>query len=363
MAGFAIIPKHDARQATRLKRYFFAVLSSLLVLIFMAVVHIYGYMELRGLTLAALGMAVLFVVFYVLLRSGLNLQFRDPSLTAAQMMSAIVVIIMAAYYTQSEARSTFLPVLLMIFYFGIYRFDHSQMTSVALFTIACYGMMVWLLYEFRPHTLDLRLEPLRLWILSVVLLWFAQLGGHVQQLRRELTLRKEAIEALLERDDLTGAGNRRFLTHMLEQEKSRADRTGATFCLGMLDLDFFKKVNDSYGHQAGDTVLKVFTQVAQQELRRIDYFGRFGGEEFLLIMAETNMDGAQVKAERLRANVDKNLVQTVSIGLAEYRPGESIENLLQRADRAMYRAKSNGRNRVEIDAPYEVPRHISSSIK
>jgi diguanylate cyclase (GGDEF)-like protein len=219
--------------------------------------------------------------------------------------------------------------------------------------------------------LDLKLEPLRWWILAVVLLWFAQMSGHVRQLRSELAIRKEAIEALLERDDLTGAGNRRFLTHMLEQEKSRADRTGATFCLGMLDLDFFKKVNDSYGHQAGDTVLKVFTQVAQQELRRIDYFGRFGGEEFLLIMADTKLDGAQVKAERLRANVettryaeiDKNLVQTVSIGLAEYQPGESIEKIVQRADRAMYRAKANGRNRVEIDAVPADASHITSSTK
>jgi diguanylate cyclase (GGDEF)-like protein len=357
VAIFSILPKNDARQFTRLKRYFFAVASSLMVLFFIGVVHIYGYMELRGLQIAAGGMVFLFVVFYVLIRSGLNRQFRDPSLTTAQMISAILVIMTAAYYTQSDARGVFLPVLLMIYYFGVYRLDHSQMNSVALFTIACYGMMMWLLYEFRPNSLDLKLEPLRWWIFAVVALWFAQMSGHVRQLRRELALRKEAIEALLERDDLTGAGNRRFLTHMLDQEKSRADRTGTTFCLAMLDLDFFKRVNDSYGHQAGDTVLKVFTRVAQEELRLIDYFGRFGGEEFLLIMADTKIEGAQVKAERLRANVEKtqyrdidaSLTQTVSIGLAEYRAGEAIEKLLQRADRAMYRAKSNGRNRVEID--------------
>ncbi len=374
MAIFSILPDNDARQVIRLKRYFFAVASSLLVLFFMGVVHIYGYMELRGLYIAASGMVFLFVVFYTLIRSGINRHFRDPSLTIAQMVSAIVVIVTASYFTQSDARGIFLPVLLMIFYFGIYRLDHSQMTSIALFTIACYAMMMWLLYEFRPDTLDLRLEPLRLWILAVVTLWFAQMSGHVRQLRRELAVRKEAIEALLERDDLTGAGNRRFLTHMLEQEKSRADRTGATFCLAMLDLDFFKKVNDSYGHQAGDAVLKIFARVAQEELRLIDYFGRFGGEEFLLIMADTKIDGAQVKAERLRVNVaktqyaeiDPNLVQTVSIGLAEYQPGEAIEKLLQRADRAMYRAKSNGRNRVEIDADVAArsePAYITSSTR
>ena len=358
MAGFSIIPRDDARQAVRLRRYFFAVMSSLLVLFFIGVTHVYGYMDLRGLQLSALGMFICFAVFYTLFRSGLNLRFSDPSLTAAQMISAIVVIFVAAYHTQNDARGVFLPVLLMIFYFGVYRLDRSQMTTLALITIACYGVMVWMLHVFRRNDLDMQLEPLRWWILSVVLLWFAQMSGHVRQLRQELANRKAAIEALLQRDDLTGTGNRRFLMHMLEQEKSRSDRSGATFCLAMLDLDYFKKVNDSYGHPAGDAVLKKFTQVAQEGLRKIDYFGRLGGEEFMLIMSETTMDGARVKAERLRGNVeqahyaeiDSKLVQTVSVGIAEYRRGETVDQILHRADQAMYQAKANGRNRVEIDA-------------
>jgi diguanylate cyclase len=358
MAGFSIVPRDNARQAVRIRRYFFAVMSSMLVLFFIGVIHIYGYMELRGLQLAALGMFICFAVFYALFRSGINLRFSDPSLTAAQMISAIIVIFVAAYHTQNEARSVFLPVLLMIFYFGVYRLDRSQMITMALITITCYGFMMWMLYTFRRNDLDLQLEPLRWWILSVVLLWFAQMSGHVRQLREELANRKAAIESLLERDDLTGTGNRRFLMHMLAQEKSRSDRSSATFCLAMLDLDYFKRVNDSFGHPAGDAVLKKFTQVAQEGLRKIDYFGRLGGEEFMLIMSETTMEGARVKAERLRANVEKaqyaeidpKLVQTVSIGIAEYRHGETIEQLLHRADQAMYQAKANGRNRLEIDA-------------
>ena len=120
---------------------------------------------------------------------------------------------------------------------------------------------------------------------------------------------------------------------------------------------FFKRVNDTYDHQAGDKVLITFAQVAQKGLRRNDYFGRYGGEEFMLIMSDTEMAGAKVQAERLRANVgktrfpeiDPKLVQTVSIGIAEFRRGESIEQIEQRADRALYKAKSNGRNRVETD--------------
>ena len=358
MPDFSIIPKDNPQQAHRLRRYFLAMATSLLVLYFMAVVHIYGYMELRGLQWSAAGMFICFVVFYALFRSGLNLRFRDPSLTGAQMLSAFVVTTIAAYYTQNDARGVFLPVLLMSFYFGVYRLDASRMTTIALICIACYGIMVGMLYLYRQTELDRHLEPLRWWILSVVLLWFALMSGHIGRLRKELADSKSALEALIERDDLTGIGNRRHLTHMLAQEKNRCDRSGTTFCVAMLDLDFFKKVNDTYGHAAGDKVLKVFALVAQDGLRRIDYFGRYGGEEFMLIMSDTHMDGARIKAERLRSNIehtrhaeiDPGLVQTVSIGIAEYRKGEDIDQIQQRADRALYKAKANGRNRVEIEA-------------
>lgn len=357
MAGFSIIPKDDARQAARLRRYFFVVLTSLIVLFFIALAHLQGFVELRGLQLFALGIGLCFAVFYVLIRSGLNLRCRDPSLTSAQIISAISVIMVTAYFTRSDARGIFLPVLLMIFYFGVYRLNRRQMIRIALATIAAYAAMAVMLHLLRPDQLNPGLESLRWGTLAVALVWFAQLCGHVTQLRQQLADRKDAIEALLERDDLTGAGNRRFLTHMLEQEKSRADRMGTHFCVAMLDLDFFKKVNDTYGHQAGDLILKVFTQVAQDGLRKIDYFGRYGGEEFMLIMSNTGLDGAQVRAERLRSNVetaryqaiDPALIQTVSIGIAEYRRGESIEHIQLRADKAMYKAKSKGRNRIEID--------------
>ena len=125
----------------------------------------------------------------------------------------------------------------------------------------------------------------------------------------------------------------------------------------MLDLDHFKNVNDTYGHAAGDKMLKAFVQVAQQDLRKIDYFGRYGGEEFLLIMSDTRLNGACATAERLRSSVaaarfndiDPKLIQTVSIGIAEFRRGESVDQIQLRADKAMYKAKANGRNRVEVD--------------
>ena len=357
MTRFTVFPKDNPRQATRLRRYFFAVITSLIMLVFMGAVHIFGYMELRGLQWCAAGMVTGFVVFYVLLRSEFNLRFRDPNLSSPQMITAFLVTTLAAYFTQPEARGVFLPVLLLIVYFGVYSLLPSRMLILALTAASSYGIMILMLYLNRPGTLDLKLEFLHWWILTVVLLWFALMSGHLSRLRSGLEQRKESVEALLDRDELTGGGNRRYLTHMLEQETSRADRSSAKFCLAMLDLDFFKRVNDTYGHQAGDKVLITFAQVAQEGLRRNDYFGRYGGEEFMLIMSDTELAGAKVKAERLRANVgktrfpeiDPKLVQTVSVGIAEFQRGESIEQIEQRADRALYKAKSNGRNRVEID--------------
>jgi len=358
MPRFYIIPKDNPQQAHRIKRYFMAAGTSLLVLYFMAVVHIHGYLDLRGLQWCSGLMVFCILAFYGLFRSGRNLQYRDPSLTGPMMTCAFLITIIAAYHTQSDARSVYLPIMLMAFYFGIYRLDTSQMTNISLVAIACYGIMMAALYFFRRTDLDLQLEPLRWWILSVVMLWFALMTGHISELRKELADSKASLEVMLERDELTGVGNRRYLTQMLKQEKSRFDRNGTPFCVAMLDLDFFKKVNDNYGHAAGDKVLKTFAMVAQDGLRRIDYFGRYGGEEFMLIMSETPLAGACIKAERLRSNiehtrhpeVDPALIQTCSIGLAEYRRGESVEDVQKRADAALYRAKSNGRNRIEFDA-------------
>lgn len=358
MALFSLLPRGNTPQALRLKRFMLAALASLSIIGFFVLLYGGGYMEWMGLIWSTTGILTCVVVFYALLRSGLNLKFSDPSMTTLQMVSAMVVLASTGFFIKSEARDTLMPILLMIFYFGIYRLDTRELTRLALVNIALYGVMIAALYVYRPQTLDLHLELLRLGILALASLWFGTVGGHVTKLRRGLAERKEAIEALLERDDLTGVGNRRFLTHMLEQEKSRANRSGTHFCVAMLDLDYFKRVNDTYGHAAGDQMLKIFAQVAQQGLRKIDYFGRYGGEEFMLIMSDTRLEGAQATVERLRINVenvrfndvDPKLIQTVSIGVAEFRAGESIEHIQLRADKAMYKAKAGGRNRVEIDS-------------
>jgi diguanylate cyclase (GGDEF)-like protein len=162
------------------------------------------------------------------------------------------------------------------------------------------------------------------------------------------------INELATRDELTGVHNRRYLLSLMEQERQRADRYGHVFSTCMFDIDFFKQINDTHGHAAGDTVLRAFCQMARQHIRVNDTFGRYGGEEFILMLPETPVAEAHLLAERLRAAAaalqcgesGQIITLTVSVGVAEFRPKDSVAQTIARADAALYLAKSLGRNRV-----------------
>jgi diguanylate cyclase (GGDEF)-like protein len=161
------------------------------------------------------------------------------------------------------------------------------------------------------------------------------------------------INELAIRDELTGSHNRRHLIRLIENEKERTARLGSLFCLCLLDIDHFKRINDTYGHLAGDAVLREFAATVQRQIRGSDSFGRYGGEEFLLMLPETSVEEAGALAERVRVSIAglgfpelPDLALTVSIGIAEFGIGEPISQTLARADEALYQAKASGRNRV-----------------
>ncbi|MCL1471752.1 diguanylate cyclase [Argonema antarcticum] len=165
------------------------------------------------------------------------------------------------------------------------------------------------------------------------------------------------LERLANTDPLTGVWNRRYLLTLCEQEINRAYRYKRLFSLLMLDLDHFKQINDIYGHAVGDEVLIAMTKVVQYCLREVDFWGRFGGEEFVVILPETNLDAAVDVAERIRQNLEKTAISvegeqvkiTVSIGVSSYQlDDQKIDVVLQRADKALYEAKNQGRNRIAL---------------
>src|SRR5579871_3396223 len=155
-------------------------------------------------------------------------------------------------------------------------------------------------------------------------------------------------------DVLTGIFNRRHFTSLLTREQQRAARYGTTFSILMLDIDHFKRINDTYGHPVGDEAIKAMAGAAGKCLRPTDMIGRFGGEEFVVMLPHTDEPGAVLAAERIREAVAKVVVLagkeevrfTVSIGAACYAPRASVDQLLECSDKALYAAKTGGRNQV-----------------
>ena len=363
MATFALFPKDDPKQAHRIRQYLIAVGTSVLVWALLFLLYWEGYLEETGLVHVTGGMLFFFGLFYALFRSGLNLKFRDPSLTVEMMESAIVVLTWAMYYATPAGRGVIILMLPFIFLSGLFRLGTRDLLGVAGFSVICYGAMTFLLLYFRPATIDLRLMLLHWAALAAVLVWFAFMGGHMSRMRMQLALSKSGLEKALHsiqelatHDELTGVHNRRHLMEMLRHEKNRCARTGSTFCIAIVDLDLFKQINDKFGHQAGDDVLCGFSRSVVERMRASDYFGRYGGEEFLLILTDTNLEGARIVSDRLRRETEQlsfsdtnpELRISVSIGLAEHQPGDEIEQTLKRADNALYKAKAGGRNRVEV---------------
>ena len=171
----------------------------------------------------------------------------------------------------------------------------------------------------------------------------------------ELELERRELLDLANRDPLTKSLNRRKLGDVLADETARADRYGTPFAVVMLDIDHFKNINDTYGHDVGDSVLIELASRLRACLRQVDRLARYGGEEFVVAAPGIDMAGGLEMAERLRravADAPFALAGTVtsSFGVAAYRAGERDEDMLKRADEALYRAKSGGRNRVEREA-------------
>ncbi len=160
------------------------------------------------------------------------------------------------------------------------------------------------------------------------------------------------------RDPLTGIGNRHTLESELEREIARSDRYGSLLSLAMFDLDNFKAINDAYGHQVGDFALTLLASTISKVIRKVDVFCRYGGEEFILLMPETDGEGAQVAAEKVRHTIENTdlgipIHVTCSVGVASYTRGEFATSLIARADAQLYIAKENGKNRVERDMSHE----------
>jgi two-component system cell cycle response regulator len=187
-------------------------------------------------------------------------------------------------------------------------------------------------------------------------------AGRTKVLQEELFEQTRRLETLIFEDALTGLANRRFILTQLGSQVSAARRHGRPLSVAIVDIDHFKPVNDEYGHHAGDRVLVAVASALADHLRAEDQLGRLGGEEFLIVLPDTDAGAAERVTEKLRCEVagttvaheGRELSVTVSIGMATWH-GEAPEELLRRADEALYAAKAAGRDRA-LGAPASVPR-------
>lgn len=185
---------------------------------------------------------------------------------------------------------------------------------------------------------------------------FDAMQAELARLLERLTLQNEALEELATTDALTGLSNRRRLFEHLDEEILRSRRYGTPLSVLLIDLDHFKRVNDTWGHSVGDQVLRNAARALSEASRDTDLAVRYGGEEFVLLLPETALEGALTLAETLRARLQdtptdlpagRRIEITISLGVATLRNGENAEELMSRADAALYAAKHKGRNRVE----------------
>jgi len=171
----------------------------------------------------------------------------------------------------------------------------------------------------------------------------------IKKLQEELQFQNEYLESLSMIDGLTELYNHITVLEFLSNEIEKIKRYGGILSVGMFDIDFFKKVNDNYGHKAGDKVLKETARILKDQLRSSDIIGRYGGEEFLIIFSDTNLKGAVGVSERIRMRIESEDMDgikiTISGGIAEYNKN-SAEEIVKIADENLYKAKSGGRNKI-----------------
>ncbi len=299
--------------------------------------------------------------FIALSEAGVNDRFKDHYFVVQQSMVSLAIMLAFAWMVP-EVGILFLCALFIVFSFSALRSTPRQ-TAIS-FAAMAFGLAALFLLTDKPISIPHgshieRSATMLVFVLTIGRCMF--LGIFASSLRKSLYKRgvqlKEAykrIEELAELDELTGSFNRRCIMRMLDDEIARAHRAKTPFSVALIDLDWFKRINDAYGHPTGDEVLRTFAITVFANIRSIDRFGRYGGEEFLLILPDTPHDVAAHILDRQReiiAELDwsafsPGMSVTISAGVATLAPNEAPDALLARADSALYAAKARGRNRI-----------------
>ncbi|EHR73764.1 diguanylate cyclase (GGDEF) domain-containing protein [Burkholderiales bacterium JOSHI_001] len=301
-------------------------------------------------------------VFYLLVRCGLGERLsQEASLSAPQMMYAMVCVAWG-YTLAGPNRAALLCLLPLILCFGIFALQPLAARALSHFGIVLMGaVMAWLAVA-RPAGHEPLQEAANWAFVAASMAMIRILSDRLGRMRARLSAQKaeltealERIRLLATRDTLTGLLNRRAAQDELRRASGQAQRADRPLVVALADLDHFKQINDSFGHQVGDRVLQAFARAAERELRGADRVARWGGEEFLFVLPDTDEQQACICLDRLRLAYSGLGVDGVaaghglgfSAGVALCTGPDDIDAAIERADRAMYGAKLAGRGRTQ----------------
>lgn len=320
-------------------------------------VHL-GLLDLRAAQQLTVASVLTFLTFFALVRSGWSQRFGDPVLTFPHALISIALC-MAAYIQLGENRGNVMILIAQTIVLAMFRLKPMQVLLLGVFTVLSLSASI----VFMMMTGSLGNSSSSVWThfvvggstlltLSLIGKWVSDIRVRIGRQARELQEAVDTVKQMATTDMLTGALNRRMMTDMAETELRLIERTGAPLCMALIDIDHFKHVNDHFGHHAGDAVLRGMAQHTQGQIRQVDKFSRWGGEEFLIMLPNIASSEAMIAVERLRQSVAAlnfpgypELRVTFSAGVAQALVGETLEHLIERADQALYEAKGLGRNR------------------
>jgi diguanylate cyclase len=290
-----------------------------------------------------------------------NDRFKDHYLSVPQSIASMTIQF-GAIYLAPEVGFYFIFILFIVLSFGALLMNARETAIV--WTYSTIGLTALLLMSDKAIAMPMNTWTERALVLACAItalgrcastgLYGSSMREALYKRGNELKAAHARIEELAQVDELTGLLNRRYIMRSLNEEIDRAQRTCAACSIAIIDLDFFKRINDQFGHPVGDEVLRTFAITLFANLRTTDKVGRYGGEEFLMILPDTAKDAAVGTINRLRAIVSQVewagtssiIYLTMSAGVSEIREEDTAADILARADAALYNAKNAGRNRV-----------------
>lgn len=381
----SLFKTQDADQTTRLRRFSLSLCLYIVGLVIGVAAMIMNVLSISWQEFWAVMLVggASQVLIFGAIRTGFSQRFSDPSLTLIQMIIGMSLLTYSISLVQ-DVRGGLLNGYVLIILFGCFRLNRKEFVFATSFALGGYLLVILFDLFSPPPSFNLRLELFQFAVLSVVMLTCAYIGSHLQQMRsglkqsrdglaashKEITKQRDELESahrelqgalrqlgqLAVRDDLTGLFNRRQFELTLDGQIKVAKTSKTRVGVLLVDIDHFNELNETQGREAGDLILRSFSEVARSCLRRTDYIARFGGEEFAVLLPNANEAAMKDCAERIREfigqisfdHIEEGLRVTVSVGGALMQEEESPAGLLERVGLSLTAAKDGGRNRCVL---------------